>query len=84
LGLIAGRLGRWFAEDFGIQGEVIIPLIDVAGNEGRVDGEAFHFGLMGLEEAFQAEVWVEVFEFGAVLEIDQDRVAAAVLPGWDD
>lgn len=63
---------------------VIIPCIHVAGNEGRGNRDPFDFVLVGFEDAFEAAFWVEIFEFGAIAEIDQNRVSAAVLVRWDE
>jgi hypothetical protein len=49
---------------------VIIPCIHVAGNEGRGNRDPFDFVLVGFEDAFEAAFWVEIFEFGAIAEID--------------
>jgi hypothetical protein len=66
-----------------VQGHVIIPRIHVASNERGVDGESFYVGAMAGEKGFQAELWGESLEFVAVLEIYQNGVPAAILPGWD-
>lgn len=52
VGLVRGPRGWWFAEDFLMERLVIIPRIDVAGNERRVDGDTLYFVWMALEKGF--------------------------------
>ena len=70
VGLVRWPCGWWFAEDFLMERLVIIPRIDVVGNERRVDRDALYFVWMALEKGFQAASRVEIFEFLAVVEVD--------------
>src|SRR5688572_17213360 len=83
-------VGRCFSgvgrvpENLLVQCAVIIPRIHVASNERGVDGESFDEVFMGFEEGSEAARLVQVQELVSESEIDENRVAATILPGRDD
>jgi len=75
------RLGRRFARNLLVQGAVIIPRIDVAGNVRRVDREPLDLASVRVKKSLQAAAGIQTQQLRPKTEIDENRMATAILTG---
>ncbi len=62
-----------------MQTHVIFPRVHVARNERRIDRQPPHLGAMHFEETAQTFLLVELLQFIAIFEIDQNGMPAAAI-----